>query len=127
MNKKQAYQIAEAQGCGFVANVILFQHGASAKKLKGLANLSMAGCEFRNGAYSIDTLLVDGRLMNWNGLEKFSIASSRKDVARVAEINKAIEEAHQQIDAASSEEMKKNLLADIEAFEDEKFEILGVK
>ena len=68
MTKMEAYQYCQAHGAGFIANVVLCQHRDPAKKLKAVAALIDAGHTVSLGSFSIDTLVIDGRAVDWEEL-----------------------------------------------------------
>jgi hypothetical protein len=53
----------------FVANVILTQHSKPATKLRNVLYLLQTGRSVRTGAFSLDTLLVDGKRVPWAALD----------------------------------------------------------
>ena len=69
---------------GFIANVILTQHSNPTAKLRGLVKLLKEGHEVRTGQFSIDTLVIDGRVYGWEVLESPVLVSRWHDLAPVA-------------------------------------------
>ena len=69
MTKMQAYEYCRKNGASFIANVVLCQHRDSARKLKRMANLIQTGHTVTLGSYSIDTLVIDGRVQPWEALD----------------------------------------------------------
>ncbi len=61
--KKEAKQIMEINGAGFVANVIDCHYKNPALKLRKLAALILAGVQLASGN-TIDQISVDGKIMS---------------------------------------------------------------
>jgi hypothetical protein len=69
MTKMQAYKFCQDHGAADIANVVLCQHSNPAKKLKRMAALLQAGHTVSLGSFSIDTLVIDGRVAQWRELD----------------------------------------------------------
>lgn len=70
MTKQEACKKAEEMGAGFVAHLITSWHPNPAKKLKGLVTALKAGKGVSIGQHDIDILLIDGKRVPWDMLEK---------------------------------------------------------
>lgn len=53
----------------FIANVIFTQHSKPATKLRNLLSLLQRGWSVRIADSSIDTLLIDGKVVPWSALD----------------------------------------------------------
>jgi hypothetical protein len=56
----------------FVANVIMTQHSKPATKLRNVLSLLERGWWVKTAQHSIDTLLVDGRVVPWSALDNMT-------------------------------------------------------
>jgi hypothetical protein len=68
MTKIEAYKYCQNHGASFIANVVLSHHQNPARKLKCMAALIQAGHTVSLGTFSIDTLVIDGRVQPWEAL-----------------------------------------------------------
>jgi hypothetical protein len=73
MTETQAQTYKEIQKFGdeesFLANVILCHHGRPHRKLHGLRRLLANGHSVKISQFSIDTLLINGKIFPWRKLE----------------------------------------------------------
>lgn len=53
----------------FVANVIMTQHSKPATKLYNVLSLLQRGWDVKTAQHSIDTLLIDGKVVPWSALD----------------------------------------------------------
>jgi hypothetical protein len=81
MTKMQAYQFLQSHGVGFIANVVLCQHGDAAKKLKAMAALVAKGYTVSLNSFSIDQLMVNGYHVTWPAL---LAAAKARDLESIA-------------------------------------------
>jgi hypothetical protein len=68
-NKAEAYRFLEANGAGFLANVVLTRHRAPGRRLRALSRLVLAGHQVGLSHGGADDLLVDGFGVQWLALD----------------------------------------------------------